>query len=104
MGRIPIKKIKKEVEEFKKKLGIEKVIVFGSYARGDYDEHSDIDLILVSKKFRRKKFHERFKGLWLKWKAGIPVDFIPLTPEEFEKLKKKKVSIVREALKEGFEV
>ena len=95
-----IEEIIKGIKEFKKKTMIEKVILFGSYARGKWTEHSDIDLLLISKKFRKKEFHERFKGLWLKWDLDYPVDFICYTPEEFNKLKKQ-VSIVSEALREG---
>jgi len=94
-----IEEIIKGIKEFKKKTMIEKVILFGSYARGKWTEHSDIDLLLISKKFRKKEFHERFKGLWLKWDLDYPVDFICYTPEEFNKLKKQ-VSIVSEALRE----
>jgi len=57
----------------------------------------------VSRKFKGKNFHSRFKGLWLKWDLDLPVDFIPYTPEEFDKLKKE-VSIVSEALREGIVV
>ncbi len=32
----------------KEKYPIQRVIIFGSKARGDYDEHSDIDLLLIS--------------------------------------------------------
>jgi len=37
------------LKELKGKFGdrIEEVIVFGSYARGDYDEESDIDVLIV---------------------------------------------------------
>lgn len=37
------------LKELKEKFGdrIEEVIVFGSYARGDYDEESDIDVLIV---------------------------------------------------------
>lgn len=45
----------------------------------------------------------KFKRLWLKWNLDLPVDFIPFTPEEFNKLKKE-VSIVSEALREGVEI
>lgn len=103
MSRGKIKGLIDSVEKFKKMIGAEKIILFGSYARGEYDEHSDVDLILVSKNFEGKKFHSRFKGLWLKWKFGLPVDFIPLTPREFER-QKKRVSIVSEALKEGIKI
>lgn len=91
------------IKKYKLEIGADKIVLFGSYARGNYTEDSDIDLILVSKKFEGKKFHARFKGLWLKWSLKMPVDFIPLTPEEFEK-QKKEVSLVSEALREGIAI
>ena len=103
MGGIDTEKIIEEIKNFKKKINAEKIIIFGSFARGEFGENSDIDLILVSKNFRGKKFHERYKGLWLKWNLNIPVDFLCYTPEEFEKLKKG-VNIVSEAVKEGIEI
>lgn len=38
------------VKEVKRVLGedMDKVIVYGSYARGDYDEHSDIDIMVLT--------------------------------------------------------
>ena len=103
MGKEKNRKIIEGIRKFKKKIKVEKIILFGSYARGNPTEHSDIDLLLVGKRFRGKDFHERFKGLWLKWNLGLPVDFLPFTPEEFNKLKKE-VSIVNEALREGIEI
>jgi predicted nucleotidyltransferase len=35
-------------EELKKRYSMEKVILFGSKARGDSDESSDIDLLLIT--------------------------------------------------------
>ena len=92
-----------KIRRFKERIGAEKAIVFGSFVRGEFGEHSDIDLLLVSEKFRGKSFHERFKGLWLEWDLGLPVDFICYTPEEFERLKGE-VSLVSEALREGIVV
>ena len=37
-------KVLEEIRELAEKYGIEKVILFGSRARGDYKERSDIDL------------------------------------------------------------
>lgn len=103
MGKGQSKEMIEKIGDFKRKIGAERIILFGSYARGDFDEDSDVDLLLVSKKFRKKDFHRRFEGLWLKWDLDLPVDFIPYTPEEFEKLKRR-VSIVSEALREGIEI
>ena len=46
---IQIQKLTKPIFE---KYGVEKAYVFGSYARGDYDEYSDIDIIIVAKNIR----------------------------------------------------
>ncbi|OGI15291.1 hypothetical protein A3K63_05080 [Candidatus Micrarchaeota archaeon RBG_16_49_10] len=82
---------------------IERIVFFGSRATGDYGKHSDVDLILVSKKFRGKSFLKRPLGLHRYWKMKYPVDFICYTPEEFEKLSKG-VTIVQQALKKGIEI
>ncbi len=100
-------KIIKQLKEFKKsskaKFYIDKIILFGSAARGEMNEHSDIDLLLVSKKFRDKSFFDRPIGLRKFWTLDYPVDFLCYTPEEFEKLKKR-VTIVREAVLDGIEI
>jgi len=43
-------------EVFKKKL--KKIIIFGSYARGDYDDESDIDFMVLVKGRDLKKFED----------------------------------------------
>lgn len=42
--------IKKFVSELSKLLGnrLKKVILYGSYARGDYDKNSDIDIMILT--------------------------------------------------------
>ena len=47
-----ITEIKKLTEPIFKEYGVEKAYVFGSYARGDYNENSDIDIIISSKNIR----------------------------------------------------
>lgn len=103
MGKKVDKEIIDIIKKFKEKAKVDKVILFGSYAKGNFTEHSDVDLILVAKRFEKKSFHSRFKGLWSKWHSDLPVDFIPFSPKEFKKLSKK-VSIVSEALREGIEI
>lgn len=44
--------IKKLTEPIFKEYGVEKAYIFGSYARGDYNENSDIDIIISSKNIR----------------------------------------------------
>ena len=51
------KEVKKEIdsiaEQLKEKYNPEKIILFGSFARGEFNEDSDIDLFVV-KKIRQK--------------------------------------------------
>ena len=47
-----ITQIKKLTEPIFRKYGVEKAYLFGSYARGDYNENSDIDIIIVAKNIR----------------------------------------------------
>jgi hypothetical protein len=95
-----LKDFKKEVS---KKIPILKLYFFGSRVKGKYHRYSDIDLIVVSDKFRGLKFRRRPLLLYDYWNLDYPVDFLCYTPEEFEKLRKM-ITIVREAVKEGIEI
>ena len=97
----------KEVLEFKENLSrdipVDKMIFFGSRATGNPHKWSDVDLIIVSRKFRGKKFRYRPLGFYRHWSSKHAVDFLCYTPEEFERLRRS-VTIVREAEKEGIEI
>lgn len=42
-----------------KGISVQKIIIYGSYARGVQREDSDIDIIIISKDFRDKSIFER---------------------------------------------
>ncbi|MEE9224124.1 MAG: nucleotidyltransferase domain-containing protein [Thermoplasmata archaeon] len=96
------------VKEFRrkvaKKCGIERMILFGSRASGKGRKDSDVDLLVVS---RRKSKLKLLSQLYHEWhvvqQIDYPVDFVCYTPKEFEDLEKR-ITIVREAVKEGVEV
>ncbi len=96
----------KALTRFKKALSkekrIEKLIFFGSRATGNAGKDSDIDLIVVSPSFRGMNYW-RSIGLRKHWDLPYPVDFLCYTPEEFSE-KAKRITIVREAIKEGVEI
>ncbi|MGB9677117.1 MAG: nucleotidyltransferase domain-containing protein [Candidatus Ratteibacteria bacterium] len=83
-----------------KKYQPEKIIVFGSYARGEGDEYSDIDFIVIKK--TEKRFIERLievaKLIDNKWGD---IDIFVYTPEEFEQMSKLGNSFIESVLKEG---
>lgn len=95
------------LNKFRKRLSlnipIKKMILFGSIAKGKSHKDSDIDLIIVSNKFKGKKSFKRSLGFYKYWNLDYPVDFLCYTPEEFDKLKRQ-ITIVREAVKEGIEI
>lgn len=82
--------------------------LWGSRAYGSPDEYSDIDLIVVSKKFSDIKFTKRMFmflesiGL-LKDRTVEIVEVLCYTPDEFAR-KKEQMSIVNEAINKGIRI
>ncbi|NCS71117.1 MAG: hypothetical protein COY38_02505 [Candidatus Aenigmarchaeota archaeon CG_4_10_14_0_8_um_filter_37_24] len=88
-----------------KKFGISRIILFGSFATGRPHKWSDIDLLVVSNRVKKKSdFMSKLSWEWhIKQKKDFPIDFICYTSKEFQKLSKE-ISIVSQALKEGIEL
>lgn len=101
--------IKKALKNFltkaSKLANIEKVILFGSRARGKFRRNSDVDLLIISNDFENVPFYQRAPRFYLLWEYpnDIEIDILCLTPEEFL-LKSRQVSIIREVAKEGIEI
>lgn len=99
--------IKSKLRDFKKSVNkdfpIRKMYFFGSRATGRPHKYSDIDLIIVSPKFKKLNFFQRGAKMYDYWNLRMPVDFLCYSEEEFKKLKKE-VTIVREAVREGIEI
>ena len=95
-----IKAFKAKAEQH---MDIKKIILFGSFARGDTRPWSDIDLVIVSKDFAGIKKVKRPVRLYDYWTFKYPVEFLCYTPGEFERLGKM-ITIVREAVREGVEI
>ena len=78
--------ISKMVEKIVADYAPQKVILFGSYAYGDPDPDSDIDMLIV------KETAERFLDRWVTVQRiitglhrSLPVEPLVLTPQELEK-------------------
>jgi len=89
-----------QVIECLKRYNPEKVIIFGSYVRGEMDECSDLDFVVIKKTKRR--FIERL----IEVAKLIPndlgkVDVFVYTPEEFKKMREGKNPFIGQVLKEG---
>lgn len=82
----------------------ERIILFGSAARGDMGPHSDFDLLVVKDLGEASRGHlveEIYMNLI---GVGQPVDVLIVTPEELEEYRDSHSLIISPALKDGREV
>jgi|Deesub1362B_J571_1020462.scaffolds.fasta_scaffold04918_3 hypothetical protein len=95
---------KKALQEFiqriKKKYSsrIRKIIVFGSYARGEAGEESDIDVLVVGT-ISLKELIDEAVPILLKY--GVVISPHDITPERFEYLKREGTSFIKNVEREG---
>ena len=81
------------------------VVLFGSYARGNANEQSDIDLLVVRNRdfipgeSRRKELGRLYRAVAAR--VGIPKDILLLTKHEFEDWRSTTNHPASEAFREG---
>lgn len=78
----------------------EKIILFGSSARGDLNRDSDVDLLII-KRETPLYGSERIRELSRIIERNIPVDFLVYRPEEFEKRVEMGDPFLKAIVKEG---
>lgn len=66
-------------EEARRVLGGATILVFGSYARGDFNLWSDVDVIVISGAFEGVSFTRRWRLLP---RTDLPVEAVTWTPRE----------------------
>ena len=100
--------IKTTVVEVCRELGVrlEKVILFGSRARGDFRKDSDWDLLIITNRDLDWPERLRLSGEVRKRlaKRGMPVDVLVISRKKLERLKNDPGYIYRYALSEGIRV
>ena len=79
-----------KLKGFKERVGkdfpIKRMIFFGSMATGKAIKDSDIDLIIVSDRFKDMNFIRRAAKMYNYWDLTYPVDFLCYTSKEFKNL------------------
>jgi uncharacterized protein len=77
----------------------ERIIMFGSAARGELGRDSDIDLLVIKRHVHRGRttdlIYRRMRGV------GFPVDIIVAHPEDIEQYRDSPALIFRNALRDG---
>jgi len=77
------KKLRKFVQKLKKRFSLQEIYLYGSWARGEVHEGSDIDLMIVGN-FPGRMFQRIGEVLKL---TDLPIEPLVYTPQEFERLK-----------------
>jgi len=78
---------------------VEKILLFGSAARGEQDEYSDLDLIVI------KRTSDRFvKRLLDVPMLPVPADVFVYNPEEFAQMQEQENPFILNALRDAIVV
>ncbi len=103
MDKVVSSRLIDEIRAFLKEIGADEGVLFGSRARGDELEDSDVDLIVISDKFQGVGFSQRLVDLQRKWKSPLFLEALPYTSEELEKLSSTR-GVVAIALRDGIRI
>jgi predicted nucleotidyltransferase len=93
---------KKRIEEIVSSLreyDPERIILFGSHARRDADEYSDLDLVVI--KETEERFLDRLKRVYELVRPTFAMDLLVYTPEEFARMKEEGNPFIERVLEEG---
>ncbi len=77
------KSVYKYLKRIKKQIKIEKAYLFGSYANGNPNEDSDIDIAIISSSFSGNRFKDNVDIGELVWGIDSRIEPIAFRPEDF---------------------
>jgi predicted nucleotidyltransferase len=94
--------IREYISELNKEIPVQKAILFGSYANGNYTKDSDVDLAIFSDYFEGTSRIDGIKFLLSRARKYIRMDFqpIPFTYRDYVE----RDGFAAEVLKEGLEI
>ncbi len=77
----------------------ERIILFGSAARGDMGPHSDVDLLVIKEGANRRELaaeiYMNLQGI------TVAVDAVVVTPKDVERYRNSHALVIKPALREG---
>lgn len=79
-----------------------KMVLFGSRARGDYNEESDMDVAIIIRRLTKELKHQILdKVAEFELNHLMPISVLILSEEEFNQLKKRERGIALDIEREG---
>ncbi len=104
MARVELADLPRRVQEVIQKIiegyNPERIIIFGSYARGDWTEDSDLD-VLVVKETEERPFDRIGSVSSMCWPRKLPMDIVVKTPDEIADELDRHELFTREIMREG---
>lgn len=94
------KGIKKFCKNVIKEVQPKCIILYGSLARGDFNERSDVDIIVISSEIP-KNYYKRAELLYSMVETLDPIEPLGFTPDEYIKMIKNRHCTSLFAMKEG---
>lgn len=64
-------------------IKVEKVILFGSFARGNQQKDSDIDVAVISSDFSGNRLEDQLQLMRLRRQIDLRIEPIPFLPQDF---------------------
>ena len=104
------KTIKKEIQKIASEyrliiensgIPVERMVLFGSYARGNQRKDSDIDICVVSSKFGKDEMMEIGRLNFLRWKLDNRIEAHPVSSKDYKSIA---TPFISEIQKYGIEV
>ncbi len=95
-----IAQIRETLAPLVERAGARKAVVFGSYAKGNADKYSDLDIIIVHD--TEKGFFDRasdFREVRSAWPRSL--DMLIYTPDELDEMLSQRRPFIEIALEEG---
>ncbi len=102
MRRWSTARFQKELERILQALRLyrpQRVILFGSFARGDDHGLSDVDLLIIKETDR--PFVERIGEVLALCDSSLPIEPLVYTPAEFARLVEERNPFIEQVLREG---
>ena len=94
--------VKRFVNLIIKKFNLKKIIIFGSFARGDYHKGSDLDLVIVGE--FKERFIDRIGKIIELNDSDLVIEAMVYTEEEFQKMIQERRPFIEQVLEEGIVV
>ena len=100
MKKIEEQEIRRVAERIGRQADAEQVILFGSYARGEETEHSDVDLLVIAPsdlpRFKRSRALYQLLSPY-----PFAMDLVVYTPDEVKRGQESTLSFVSTVMREG---